>query len=198
MTTSQKTKRRPSLIAANIAGTLGYFSVLLQWTWTLLILCYPLLTADHSALFPPHPVQPVHATNQVAAPSPIGILAAVIVTAFILTLTIIVLSKLPKAIGKRGAQITHRTANVVIPIMVRHKTLSKAKRKRLSYRIILVLKLLSIVLPVIGLFFTHPIGTLTGSIIWAAGLYCAAWSIFYFAIQLGVGFVSKASSSEIW
>lgn len=198
MATSQKTQRYPSTTAANIAGTLGYLSVLLQWTWTLLLLCYPLLASDHSILFPQHPVHPVHTENQALATSPIGIFAALIVTAFILVLTVLVLTKLPRAIGKRGSQITQQTANVVVPIMVRHKPLSKAKRRKLSYRIILTVKLLAIVLPLVGLIFAQPVKPLTSSVMWIVGLYCALWSVLYFAVQLAVAVICKVDRSRLW
>lgn len=198
MSTAHKRKRQTSATAANVFGTLGYFSVLLQWTWTLLLLCYPLLTADHSFLLPNTPAEPFHPANDAVTSSPITAVVAIAVTAFVLVTTVIVIARLPKQIGKRGAKLTHQTADTIIPIVTKHKPLPQKKRRMLSYRIILVAKVIFIILPIIGLIWVQPPYPLTSAVVWAIGLYCAGWSGVYFAVQQAIGFFAKIDTRQLW
>lgn len=198
MSTAQKTKRQRSKTVANVFGTLGYLSILLQWTWTLLLLCYPLITADHSFLLPNTPAEPFHPTNTAVASSPITAVLAIAVTAFILVATVIVIARLPKQIGKRGAQITHQTADSLIPIVTKHRPIPQKKRRMLSYRIILIAKVVAILLPIAGLVWTASPYPLTDAIVWTIGIYCAGWSATYFMIQQAIGFFAKIDTRQLW
>jgi len=198
MSTAQKTKRQRSKTVANVFGTLGYLSILLQWTWTLLLLCYPLITADHSFLLPNTPAEPFHPTNTAVASSPITAVLAIAVTAFILVATVIVIARLPKQIGKRGAQITHQTADSLIPIVTKHRPIPQKKRRVLSYRIILIAKVVAILLPIAGLVWTASPYPLTDAIVWTIGIYCAGWSATYFMIQQAIGFFAKIDTRQLW
>ena len=198
MSTAQKTKRQRSKTVANVFGTLGYLSILLQWTWTLLLLCYPLITADHSFLLPNTPAEPFHPTNTAVASSPITAVLAIAVTAFILVATVIVIARLPKQIGKRGAQITHQTADSLVPIVTKHRPIPQKKRRVLSYRIILIAKVVAILLPIAGLVWTASPYPLTDAIVWTIGIYCAGWSATYFMIQQAIGFFAKIDTRQLW
>lgn len=198
MSTAHKKKRQTPATAANVFGTLGYLSVLLQWTWTLLLLCYPLITADHSFFLPDTPTEPFHPTNTAVTSSPITAVIAIAVTAFILVATVIVIARLPKQIGKRGAQITHQTADSLIPIVTKHKPLPQKKRRALSYRIILIAKATAILLPIVGLIWTESPYPLTDAIVWTIGIYCAAWSVAYFAVQQAIGLLGKIDTRQLW
>ena len=187
-----------ALMVTSILGTLGYFSVLFQWTWTLLIVFYPLLIADHSLLLPIQPIQQAQSSPNGLATSPIMIIIAIIVTAFVLALTAVVLVRLPRKIGLRGARITHKTANLVVPIVIKHKPLPKKKLRRLSYQVILSIKALLILLPVAGLLYAPAATPLPGLVIWALAIFCASWSIFYFGLQQLVGLLYKISLDQLW
>lgn len=195
---AKKPSHPRATLAAKIVGTLGYFSVLLQWAWTILILCYPLLVDDNSILLSPKPIHPIHAQAAPLSNSPIMAIVALAVTAFILALTVIVLVKLPKKIGQQGARVTHQTTDAIIPLIVGHKTLPKKKHLKLSYRITLVVKTLLVVIPIIGLFFVPSSVPLDITIIWYVGIFCACWSIFYFGLQQLVGIVAKLPLSKLW
>ena len=187
-----------ALMTTNIFGTLGYLSVLLQWTWTLLILCYPLLVADHSFLLPTQPVQPVHPSPDGLATSPVMVVIAVAATAFILALTVVIIIRLPRKIGLRGARITHQTASIVVPLVAKRKLLPKKKQRELSYKVILTVKALLILLPIIGLLYTPAATPLSGLAIWSIGIFCASWSIFYFVLQQLIGFLYKILLDKLW
>jgi len=195
---AKKPSHPRATLATNIVGTLGYFSVLLQWAWTLLILCYPLLTDDNSILLPPKPIHPIHTHASSLSTSPVMLIVALVVTAFILALTVIVLVKLPKKIGQQGARVTHQTADAVIPLIVGHKALPKKKRIKLSYRIALIIKALLVIIPIIGLFFIPSSVPLDITIIRYVGIFCACWSIFYFGLQQLIGIAAKLSLSKLW
>ncbi|HSW90760.1 MAG TPA: hypothetical protein VLF64_02070 [Candidatus Saccharimonadales bacterium] len=198
MNTAHKTKRQTPKTIANVFGTLGYFSVLLQWTWVLLLLCYPLLTVNHSFLLPDAPAEPFHPTHNAVTESPITTVAAITISAFVLIATAVVITRLPKQIGKRGARLTHQTADAILPIVTKHKVLPQKKRRALSYRIILLAKLTFIILPVIGLSWVVPSDPLTVPVVWTIGLYCAGWSIIYFAVQQMIGFFAKVDTRRLW
>lgn len=198
MSTAHKNKRQTPATAANVFGTLGYLSVLLQWTWTLLLLCYPLIMADHSFFLPDTPTEPFHPTNTAVTSSPITAVIAIAVTAFILVATVIVIARLPKQIGKRGAQITHQTADSLIPIVTKHKPLPQKKRRALSYRIVLIAKTIAILLPIVGLIWTESPYPLTDAIVWTIGIYCATWSVAYFAVQQAIGLLGKIDTRQLW
>jgi len=198
MSTAHMTKRQTPKTIANVFGTLGYLSVLLQWTWTLLLLCYPLLTANHSFLLPDVPTEPFRPTHNVVTDSPITTVVATAVTAFVLIATAIIIARLPKQIGKRGAQLTHQTADAIVPIVTKHKVLPQKKRRALSYRIVLLAKLIFVILPVIGLSWVVPSYPLTSPVVWTIGLYCAGWSIIYFGIQQTIGLFANIDTRRLW
>ena len=195
---AKKPSHPRATLATNIIGTLGYFSVLLQWAWTILILCYPLLVDDNSILLPPKPIHPIHTQAAPLSNSPIMAIVALIATAFILALTVIVLAKLPKKIGQQGARVTHHAADAVIPLIIAHKALPKKKYLKLSYRITLIIKSLLVIIPIIGLFFIPSSVPLDMTIIWYVGIFCACWSVFYFGLQQLIGITAKLPLSKLW
>lgn len=184
--------------ASSVFGTLGYFSVLLQWTWTLLVLCYPLLMADHGFLLPNKPAHPASTMPGGMVSSPIVVIVALAVTAFILVLTVMILIRLPKTIGLRGAKITHKTARLVVPIMTKHAPLPKKKVLTLSYRVILIVKILLVTTPLLGLLFTPAETPLSGLVIWSLAIFCVSWSILYFALQQLIGYIFKIQLDKLW
>lgn len=198
MSSAQKPKRRTAMVIANTFGTLGYLSVLLQWTWVLLLICYPFLTADHSFLLPDAPTHPLPSTDSTVASSPVAAIIAIAATAFVLVITVIVVAKLPKQIGKSGAKLTHQTADTLIPIVTKHKPLPKKKQRILSYRLTLMLKVALTIVPVLGLFWVQSPYPLTTPIVWTIGLFCASWSVIYFVAQQAVGLFTKIDTRALW
>ena len=198
MSSVQKPKRRTALAIANTFGTLGYLSILLQWTWALLLVCYPFLTADHSFLLPDAPTRPLPSTDSTVTSSPITAIIAIAATAFVLVITVIVVAKLPKQIGKGGAKLTHQTAETLIPIVTKHKPLPKKKQRVLSYRLTLILKAALTIIPVLCLFWVQSPYPLTTSVVWTIGLFCASWSVIYIAVQQAVGLLVKIDTRALW
>ena len=198
MSSVQKPKRRTALAIANTFGTLGYLSILLQWTWALLLVCYPFLTADHSFLLPDAPTRPLPSTDSTVTSSPITAIIAIAATAFVLVITVIVVAKLPKQIGKGGAKLTHQTAETLIPIVTKHTPLPKKKQRVLSYRLTLILKAALTIIPVLYLFWVQSPYPLTTPVVWTIGLFCAGWSVIYIAVQQAVGLLAKIDTRALW
>lgn len=183
---------------ANLFGTLGYLSVLLQWSWAGLLLIYPLLVAQPEFLFPkPSPVQP-EVMDPMPALTPLMVIIAAAVTIVILIITAITLVQLPKRIGKRGAALTHSAARSALPVLTHHKKITKKERQRLSYRLILLLKLGTVIIPIVAIIFIAPIDHITPIVIWTIMLFCAAWSLTYFAIQQVIAKLARLDTDMLW
>ena len=195
MTHKEPTRSR---MVANIFGAFGYMSLIVQWAWTLLILAYPLLASGTiSFLSPETPtVTPEPADFGIA--TPVVTIVAVATTILVMLMTIILVAKLPKTIGRQGARTTHAAAHKLAPLAAGHKPLTKKRRRTLSYRIVLVLKVIAITLPVALLAFAAPIAALTLEMIWAVGLFCATCSVIYFGIQQVIALTRGVKRDAIW
>ena len=186
-----------TLQVANIFGTLGYMSVGLQWFWTLLLLCYPLIMSDYVLLMPRETQAPVHIDNSIST-SPIVIFIAACVTVAVLVLAVIAIIRLPKQIGQQGARITQQAATIVMPAVTHLKPLPKKKQRTLTFRIKTTIKLCGIVMPFVLLAWVSSSVPLEAAVIWTIGLFCASWSIFYIAIQLTIAAITKLPKDKLW
>lgn len=184
---------------ANAFGTLGYMSAVFQWAWALLLLCYPLLTDRPDFLLPNTP-PPAQSPGFDVAPafSPIITIIAVAATLLVLVMTVVVLARLPRAVGKKAATLTKTAASAAIPIVTHHKKISKKQRKKLSYRLGLAVKALMITLPLGLLCFVNFSGTIPPLATWTVGLFCAALSLAYFAIQQTIAAVGNVDRELLW
>lgn len=190
----QRSKR---VILVNTFGSLGYLSVLFQWSWSALVLSYPLIVARPEFLFPKD--QPLAATITTdTSLSPLMIVIALAVTAAVLAIATIVLIRLPKTIGQQAAKLTHSTAQSVVPIIAHRKKISKKKMARLSYRVILIIKLFLVILPLLALIFAQPIEHISIEVIWAMAAFCAILSLAYFLMQLGITQLARIDTELVW
>ena len=182
----------------NTIGTLGYISVLLQWAWAAIILCYPLITADHTILFPTNTPQAPATQMEFGAMSPMLLIVAAIFTLLVLALSVIALIQLPKNIGKAGTKTTHAVAKVVLPTVTHHKELSKKRYFTLSYRIVFGIKYLMTVLPFVLLIFAPSIIGLSAKIITTVGALVLTFSLVYFSVQLLLAEVLRVDKKKVW
>lgn len=191
-------KQQPKrLIAANTLGTLGYISIIFQWLWSFLILVYPVLIAQPDFLFPADRPTFIQDDTSIAA-SPLVVAIALAATVVIMAIAAVVLFRLPKTIGKKGAHITKSAASTVIPAVTHHKKLSKKKRIQLSYQIILGIKLLLIITPLVALPFAQPIQQIDTEVIWAMALFCATCSSAYFLLQQLIARITRVDVEKLW
>ena len=192
----ERTQKR--LVIANTFGSFGYISVLFQWLWTFLILAYPLLSSRPDFLFFP-PSEPTFTHNMTPAPaSPFLVVIAIAATIAILGITIVAVVRLPKNVGKKGATLTRNATAAVLPAITHHKKLTKKKRVRLSYRIMLTIKLLLVTLPLVALLFGQSLEKIAPEVVWAMAFFCAACSISYFLVQQLLARFMRINSEKLW
>ena len=197
MSRTQQPRQHRWLRTANVLGTLGYMSIILQWFWAILLFCYPLIMSDYILLTPTETQAPAPIDNSIST-SPIVIFIAGCVTVAILILAVIAIIRLPKQIGQQGARVTHQAAKAITPIVTRHVTIPKSKRRALTFQIRVYIKLLCILAPLIALIWTPAGVPLETAVVWIAGIFCASWSIFYIALQLTIAAITKLPKDKLW
>ena len=184
---------------ANAFGALGYISVIFQWAWSILLLCYPLLVDRPEFLLPAETAPPQSQAFEIAPVfSPAVTIIAIAITVLILVATIIVLARLPRSIGKKAATLTKTAATAVLPAVTHHKKMSPTQRKKLSYNIILVIKLVAIIVPLLVLLFVTTDSTIPQIATWTVALFCALSSLVHFAIQQTIVLASKIDRGTVW
>lgn len=169
----------------------------MQWLWFIVIVANPLLSSDFSLFLPKQNVQsmPAPVAN---SPSPVTVALVLVLTVLIFALTFYILWKLPKKVGTEGARATKRAATVIIPVITHHKPISKKRRERLSYRVVLCIKLIIISAPLIGLVFAQPIKGLDSRAIWVVGLFCATFSFIYVGAQQLLAGALGVKTNDLW
>lgn len=148
VTDSQKTIVR-------FVGGLGYFSAVIQWAW-LALLYGPSLIENKTFrdFFLPHqtnqPIQAsVFATSQ---PSPILVGFALVLTAIILVVTLVILIRFPLSLAKAGKKSTQTAAHFILPTIVHHRPLPQKRERILTAKIIIWVKFVGSVAPFVLLF----------------------------------------------
>lgn len=191
---STKTKRTA---LANIAGTLGYLSLVLQWMWSLVIFAYPVISGElDTFLFPKR--QEVDPTPIDAGVfTPVVFVIAAVITLLVLVLTAIVIARLPKTIAAAGAHITKTAATAAIPIATHRKPPTKKQRLQLSFRFVIITKAALVVLPLLLLLIARPIEQLPQQASLAFGSLCAVGSALYFALQYTVVFFGRIAKKDV-
>ncbi|MNQ07679.1 hypothetical protein D3C85_204650 [compost metagenome] len=136
---------------ANLFGTLFYLSCLLQWMWAALpympwiVRIAELLQAPVAA-----PAEPANVPVITSSPPSMTLVIITgIITVAIIVATIYVLIKIPTAVAKSGQKITQNASARIVPIVTHHTKLTPKKRRRLTARIIIYLKLIVCTTPII-------------------------------------------------
>lgn len=125
----------------NTLGAFGYLSVLFQWLWAVVVFLPTLIDSDLGNWVTPQSggqSAPVFAIEQ---PPLILTIIVIAITVLMLVVAVIALIRLPAQVMKTGKKITHTPAEALVPVVTHHKKLSKDKRKRLSARIVRIIKL---------------------------------------------------------
>ena len=198
---SKKISRKLAFV--NIFGTLGYFSLIIQWLWTGLILIYPVILSGNADYWlcslQPKPSEKVPvAAADFGAATPFFNVLALVITALILVTAVVILFRLPKKIGKTGARLTQSAANVVIPAIAHTDNVPKSTRKRLSFQLVVAIKCLLTITALALLLFAQPVANLSFSIIWAIGSFCFICTMIYWLIQYVSARVGRVPREKIW
>lgn len=170
----------------NILGGLGYISCLLQWGWLAAIFLPPLFkNPGFKNFFVPEPsstshLQIFHANQD----SPLIIGLALLVVFIVLTVTIVVIMRLPIRIAKAGSKALNTTSHAIIPIVTHHKKIPIKKQRLLDVKIIKLIKLIICLLPLVLLAFSPLLDvSLPTSIIVIVGAFLAVGSLVWFGAQ---------------
>lgn len=189
---------KASVAAVNTFGTLGYLSTILQWTWSTILVGFPLLSSDKLSFLIPKPSdQPPPKPMEFGVFDPVVTIIAIIFTVIIVIATIYALVRLPSTVGKRGQHITQHTAQLIAPTII-HKPISKKKRAWLTLQFTWGVKLGLVLLPVFALYFASPEAGLDPRIQIYVGLFCAAGSLLYFAIQWVLQRIFSVAPERVW
>lgn len=190
----------PRTRLVNTFGTLSYIAIILQWLWSLLILFYPLIISGQMTQYlQPQPAVSIPAhTFTFGSFTPIATIIAIAVTIVVLIISTVAIAKLPAQIGRRGAQLSRSASTIILPTLTQHKTVSKRRAIRLSYRIILMIRILCIVIPLIALLWMQPLVAIDSSIIWVIAVWCAGWSLLWLAAQTVTAVIMKLPRELVW
>lgn len=183
---------------ANTLGTLGYLSIILQWTWCLITLGNPILTAKNPLFIPQAPIPDAQPAIDFGIFAPFIPFIALIIVAVLLFLTVFTLVRIPKTVGEKGAQATHVIAERIVKQTAKHRPLPAKKRKRLAAWIVWLLKALAVYIPLALVFITPGVEELTTQLITAIGFMGAAFSTGYFLLQLLLSLTLKLDPKKIW
>lgn len=145
------TKQKPPKRVRFLTGV-GYLFALLTWAWGVLfyvpfILELPLLQSKEIAQDTPivHSMPP----PSVAVPESFAILISAIVVVIVVGVTLYALWRIPAAIVKTGDTVTQASTRLVLPVISHHKKLSPAKRRTLSERTMVWVRLVVALLPLV-------------------------------------------------
>lgn len=187
-------------VFANIFGTLGYMSLLLQWLWAGLTLGYPLIASDQfQTVFLPKPTTPTEPALSVTVPDPIAIIFMILAVIFAVGVTIYMIIAVPRTIGRVGKKVTIKSAETIAPYVTHHKKVSKKRQKSLLERIswsvkftLAILPLLAALLPV-----SSKLG-LSASVVIGIAIICASFTLLWFMAQFIVAKIGGLDAKDIW
>ena len=180
-------KRNTKRSVTNAFGALGYFFGFLQVFWAVML--YFSVIQSTTLFIAPDADQPVEHASSFAlrTPGPVELIIMGIVVIIMIGVTIYALVKIPMSIAKAGNKLIHKTTDTVVPIVVRtqHQQDTKKTRARITWKIVLAIKLLLVIVP---LAFTAASGLLEKqsidyAIAMTLGVWLASFSITFFAVQ---------------
>jgi len=180
-------------------GGLGYLSVILQWLWTGMIVLPAFLKNDTvRLLLLPHPVHQPNAPVHSAPLSPLLLFVAILVTALVMIVSVVILIRLPLTLAKTSHKAVAKTSDFVLPVVARHKRLTPAKKRQLTVEIVIILKLVACVAPLlllgVSFFITTP---LPASLIFVGGAWLALSSLVWFGLEYFLAWLLKIPFGKI-
>ena len=157
---------------------LAYTSLVLQWLWMLTIGLPPLIRSGALDSFVTSPVPNGTGTTTVAPieMSPLVLLFVGVTTLLVLILTVVVIIKTPRAIVNSGEKVVTQAANAVVPVVTHHHKLPEVKRRAVSRRVALALRLFATFVPAVVCLVLPSLDELTKQIIMTVALWLAIFS----------------------
>lgn len=199
---AKKSPNRPITKLANALGLFGYTSVLMQWLWLFATLLLPIANNPTVRYWiAPSASDPSEQLPVISPslPEPVQYILIILSVIFIAGVIIYLIKSVPKAIGQTGKTITQGSAKIVAPHLIEKRKLPAKQEKKLFERITWVMKLAILAIPLLALLipveasfdieYLHVV---------AFGLFCGAWSLFWFGLQFVVVRWFKLDLKKIW
>lgn len=201
---TRKTKTNITEKIANSFGSVGYFFCTLQWLWSTM-LYFSLIESFTNYITPVVETEEVVQISYVVDKSPDASLMVIagIITVIIIIITIYALIKTPSTVVKASKTVVHGTATAVTPIVMRvqhRKIEDKVSRRKITSRLIILLKILLVIIPII-LAFTSAfleVQKIDYSIAIYASIWLASFSIIFFALQYIMARLFSIKNKEIY
>lgn len=187
------------LFIVNFFGTLFYLSCLLQWMWA--TLPYMPGIVRLAEMFQGPTGTPVPAQEVVASgpPSLFLLIIGLATTAIVIGLTLYILVKFPVTVAKSAQKMTQNASARIVPIVTHRAKLPEKKRRQLTARIVVYLKLTICVLPVILCACTYFFETeLEYALTMIIAAVLGLGSLLLLSAQLLIARWLKVKSSTIW
>jgi len=188
---------------SNFFGAIGYFCIVMQWFWVVLL--YFSYIKSVISLMQPNNVDVKPAKNlvfSVQAPDPLLTLLGIIIAVVMLGLTIFILIKMPSTIAKTSQKIVQKTANGIAPTLlhVQNKKETKKNKIKLTFELIIMLKIILIILPAFLSFMSQFIEkqTFAFDITMFIGIFLAGFSVTSFLIQYSLANFLNVKKCDIF
>jgi hypothetical protein len=120
---------------ARFFNGLGYLALYVQCAWLFLLFLPAIMD---SKILVPHDTQPApsSASHVVESFDPmLSLFLATIIAITVIIFTVYALAKSPRIATDTGEDVTTRAADLVLPLVARHRKLSQKKRRELSLRV---------------------------------------------------------------
>lgn len=179
------------MVVLNTLGSLGYVACVLQWFWVSIIFLPSLINSPLFQTFSPTDTtisppleQPVNPPSSGDIPFIVTAIALVVGVLIVIGAIYVILVKFPRSVAKTGETVTHTTAAVISPVIIRHTHLPAKQRRVIPITIIIVMKLLLVFVPLCLLFFARELTlAMSFELIMVIGVVLFSWSFVLFALQ---------------
>jgi len=186
----------------NFFGALGYMLCSLLWLWTVML--YFSWIEKIVVIVSPNVENPV-VEPSVVVNSSSGMLPmffAIAVTIIMAAVTIYIIIKIPSVIINTSKKVVHNTADNVTPIVlkIQHKGDNKKNRIKLSFKLVLVIKILLIVIPIILTFCSQFIEKQLFDLFLATyvSFWIASLCVLFFAFQYFLASLLSVKRQDLW
>ncbi len=183
-------------------GGAAYVFCLLGWFWSA-ILYFPALKLmlDKFAPYYPDVARESNLSMQVGGTNVVFALGGIVITLAMIGLTIYILAKFPITLAKAGKKIVHNPAEIIAPLITKHKHQKDTPKQRriIAYRLTMLFKILLITLPPTLTIFSQLIDQpldINISVIISSSLSAVAGM--FFVLQMLLANIWHLDRSEVW
>lgn len=194
-------KKQHKTFATNVAnafGFLGYLSLLLEWVLAICIIAYPFVqNGGLDWIVPAHNPEPTPTMVPIPA-SPLTLVVGIVATIVSLGIMVYAIYKLPQAVGKTGAKVTHKAARVIAPVITKHRKLPKKALRLLTFRTVIAIKVIAALLPLAVVVAVPTFLVLSKDIVVVITTFFAGVALVNFCIQYGLTKLKSVDTTAIW